>query len=218
MWNEFMKEALQAVPHTRFAQADPDNATKPILRGVWQGGIIQRASNNSEEDNSEDFIQNLGAQSIVTAVHSILHWVEKDDPRGPAPSNPAADPQYRLWEFPVRSWAGGSGYVDNTEIIISDGSENPNVNSIIISIIPESEGFDGDDRISVRVNISSNHQVDKVEYYINGEKATQSSRGPSFSANINLRDFDLKETNTLSAIAYDEDSNKGVDQVQFSVK
>ena len=36
--------------------------------------------------------------------HSILYWVEKDNPRGPTPSNPANDPQYPHWEYSVRRW------------------------------------------------------------------------------------------------------------------
>lgn len=77
LWNTFMKEALQLVPNESFTKPDPTPLDiKPILRGVWQGNI-----------------------------HSILHYVDKNNPLGPLPINPANDPQYLLWEFPVQNWA-----------------------------------------------------------------------------------------------------------------
>jgi membrane peptidoglycan carboxypeptidase len=39
--------------------------------------------------------------------HSILFSIDKNNPRGAAPINPASDPQYRNWETAVQSWLGG---------------------------------------------------------------------------------------------------------------
>ena len=42
-------------------------------------------------------------------VHEILYWVSKNDPSGPSPSNPAADPQFERWDAPVRAKYGAYG-------------------------------------------------------------------------------------------------------------
>ncbi len=41
----------------------------------------------------------------VTPGHCILFYVDKDNPRGPAPANPANDPQYTAWEQGIYEWA-----------------------------------------------------------------------------------------------------------------
>lgn len=89
MWNEFMQEVLKKYPNERFNAPDPelDDSLKPVLRGVWQ----------SER-----------------GIHSILYYIDKDNPRGPSPNNPNNDPQFRLWEPPVISWANRQGYFGQT--------------------------------------------------------------------------------------------------------
>ncbi len=39
------------------------------------------------------------------AGHSILHFIRKDDPQGPVPSNPKLDSQYKAWEQAILDWA-----------------------------------------------------------------------------------------------------------------
>ena len=40
-------------------------------------------------------------------VHSILYWIDKNNPRGDAPSNPGFDSQYNNWEEAVQRWLTG---------------------------------------------------------------------------------------------------------------
>lgn len=87
LWQKFMIEILKDIPDEEFKapayslNSPETQALKPVLRGVWQG-----------------------------AIHDILYYVNKDDPRGDYPSNPAADPEYNLWETGVQNWAIGAGY------------------------------------------------------------------------------------------------------------
>lgn len=96
MWRAFMDQVLSKYPTEVFEEPlweDP-SFIKPVLRGIWQGGVLATSSN----------------QQIVTGgVHSILNWVDKNDPRGPIPENPASDPQFERWEYPVRLWAQERG-------------------------------------------------------------------------------------------------------------
>jgi hypothetical protein len=41
---------------------------------------------------------------ISSNVHNILHFVDKNNPNGPYPSNPRNDPQYENWEYSVQQW------------------------------------------------------------------------------------------------------------------
>ena len=78
IWNAFMTEALPKFPTETFTRPDVVSVAKPMFDGNYHS-------------NGE--------------IHSILHYVNREDPTGPIPSNPAQDPQYNLWEAPVRAWA-----------------------------------------------------------------------------------------------------------------
>ena len=38
-------------------------------------------------------------------IHSILYWVDKDNPTGPPPENPSKDSQFLNWEAGIIMWA-----------------------------------------------------------------------------------------------------------------
>ena len=83
MWREVMLYALSKYPRMYFGEPSsiPSNIP-PILQGNWhtpdaQGEIIP---------------------------HSLLYWTDKNNPRGPAPTDPSQDPQFLSWEYGVSSW------------------------------------------------------------------------------------------------------------------
>ena len=109
MWRAFMEEALKTVPVETFNNPESDNSydLKPVLRGKWQGGVSNTTPGlvvdpNIPYNNVEEY--------ITGGIHSILYWLNKNDPRGPAPVNPASDPQFNNWEYPIRIWAAQNGY------------------------------------------------------------------------------------------------------------
>ncbi len=97
MWHDFMEVALAKLPVKSFpAPARTPDTVKPILRGVW---FDPAALVGSDGDAS-----NIDVQQAVLGAHSILYFVNKDDPRGPMPTNPSKDPQFVLWEYPISVW------------------------------------------------------------------------------------------------------------------
>jgi 1A family penicillin-binding protein len=92
MWREFMDFALTKRPDEKFPEPDPlPTDLKPVLRGMWFAG----------GDSSGSSTTLTGA---LGDAHDILHYVVKDNPRGPYPTNPASDSQYAYWEYPVSVW------------------------------------------------------------------------------------------------------------------
>jgi 1A family penicillin-binding protein len=96
MWRAFFDVAL--------AKRDPDNqdmfaqptitleGVKPIIRGDY----LELTSNIGT--STGDIKNALGN------IHSILHFVDRDNPLGPYPTNPGNDPQYENWEWAVQRW------------------------------------------------------------------------------------------------------------------
>lgn len=78
IWNEFMRQALNNQSAEFFNKPEPAPFTdKPMLSGSYL---------------------------INNAVHSILYYIDANNPAGPAPINPENDPQFKNWEEPVRIW------------------------------------------------------------------------------------------------------------------
>ncbi len=90
-WNEFMQYALAKIPVESFTRSPVDETnTKPALKGQWEIP---------------------GSDGLV---HEILYWVDRSDPTGPPPANPANDPQYLYWDIPVRNWLSNHGITGTT--------------------------------------------------------------------------------------------------------
>jgi len=79
MWNEVMRYALNKYPQEFFNAPPPIPSDVPAaLRGVYAGS---------------------------SGVHDILHWVNKDNPRGGGSS--IGDGQYPYWEYSLGGWFSG---------------------------------------------------------------------------------------------------------------
>ncbi len=97
IWHKAMEAALTGTPIEYFPEPLPNTADKPILRGQW---------------------------CIDGQAHTILSYVDKDNPTGPPPSNPTSDPQYYHWENPVEAWIALHGGCVTTPAII-DSTTTP---------------------------------------------------------------------------------------------
>ena len=100
MWRAFMDEALPMVETQNFPQAPstPKNL-KPILRGEFFDTefFVNQLLDKPEETT-------LDINLLANSIHSILHYVDKDNPRGDYPKNPNVDSQYEYWEYGVQRW------------------------------------------------------------------------------------------------------------------
>ncbi len=95
MWRAFMDKILPQIPNEQFEEPLIKNNPnlKPVLQGIWQGGEFASSTSNSN------------IRIVTGGPHSILSWVNKDDPRGDYPEYPNPDPQFERWEYSVRLWA-----------------------------------------------------------------------------------------------------------------
>ena len=108
MWRAFMDEVLKTVPGEEFVKPQKEDSydLKPVLRGKWQGGISNIVQNLFFNPNVP---YNSVQETLSGGVHSILYWVDKDNPRGASPANPNDDSQFERWEYSVRLWAQSQG-------------------------------------------------------------------------------------------------------------
>jgi 1A family penicillin-binding protein len=99
MWREFMDIAIAKREQEFFPQPQIELAgKKPIIRGEYiDASFVQQQLLTTGTST-------VSVESITSNIHNILHFVDRNNPNGPYPSNPAADPQYQNWEYAVQEW------------------------------------------------------------------------------------------------------------------
>ena len=75
IFHSFMEEALKNFPSQNFEKPENASTTKPVLNG-----------------------------QIGKGNHSILYYVNKNDPLGPNPQDPSQDIQFKNWEEGIKRW------------------------------------------------------------------------------------------------------------------
>ena len=128
MWREFMDYALAKMPKETFTQPHITTDVKPVLRGEYvdAGALISAAQATTSAGNPLQF------SDIYNNIHSILYYVNKDDPRGPAPANPYDDGQFKYWEYGVQQWKNSTfGGLVNTVATTTIGSSTPPISPVV---------------------------------------------------------------------------------------
>lgn len=111
LWRAFMDVAL-ADRETETFTAPPrtPDTIKPVLRGVWFDPIALLSPESASASNTP-----ISVENAVMGAHSILYFLDKDDPLGPQPTT-QTDPQFPLWEYPVSLWKSSlMGVTDTTK-------------------------------------------------------------------------------------------------------
>lgn len=104
IWNQFMRESLKDTAVEEFPPLPENDTTKPILRGSNGGGITLEIDKVNGKIATSSTPPGYIIERTYVPGHSVLHYVIKDDPRGPAPADPSEDPQYFIWEKAIQDW------------------------------------------------------------------------------------------------------------------
>ena len=149
MWSNFMREALGTGKFAKTPFTRPQEMTaaeKPMV-----GGEILKDGQ----------------------IHTILYWVKKDDPNGPIPENPYADPQFYNWEQSVLEWAKKN--IPNFESDFNKKERASFEEEILesrdfsISFRSPRNGFFVDSPIIVRAAVRASYGLSGIRLYLNGD-------------------------------------------------
>ena len=205
MWNAYMNEILPKLPDERFVPPVTNQSiTKPVLKGIWQGGEISNGV-------------------IKVDVHTILYWLNKDNPNGPIPTDPTSDDQFNNWEYAVKNWARNHGYssfgaeisIPNSLISNTTSSQNNMIESVDITSPVSNNIYPYNSPIIVNLTISSKLPINRVDYFINDNLIGSTKTAP-FGFVIKAEDLDNNKTNQiLKVVVYDTPGNKKEQTVTF---
>ena len=210
MWNEFMQAYFKKYPEAlSFTPPAPiDSNLKPVLRGI-------KAQYNSPAEPSSAI---LGVENDTTpTAHSILHWVDKDNPLGPYPSNPTQDPQYRYWEYGVMLWQVTQG--SSSPPLLDTSTQNSTEKTKVTIETPENrDTFNKDGSIKVRFDVDNEDILTKIEYLVDDIRVgSLSSYKNSFE--FTPDEYDIKKgEHTLYVLVYTSAGVQGGSSVSFRVR
>ena len=139
-------------------------------------------------------------------VHTILHYINTNDPLGDPLSDPNKEPQYSLWEGPILAYAEEQGYTaqqpptEYDDIHVAEDRPSLNWDS------PNNKQTITSSRLSMSVDASAPRGMRRVEYFLDDELIGTSYSEP-FDFTYQVSPFIVNGRHELKAIAFDDRDN-----------
>lgn len=172
IWHDYMDQVLGDTPVESFKIPEIPKTGKPILDGEAGAAITYKIDKSTGLLASEFTPEELIEEKIYFEPHSILYYVDKNDPLGEVPSNPEKDAQFELWESRVIEWAENE---ESTSTPFSAEAPPTEVDNVHIPenipelkiVHPNKNQTVLEPKLIAQVAAKAKRGVDRVEYYVN---------------------------------------------------
>lgn len=203
IWWKFMEEATKDKEHEGFTPPKKVNVSKPILKGeipTTTKKVDKVSGKLATSSTPEELIQ----QKEFYKAHSILWYVNKNNPRGDYPENPSSDPMFEKWEEGVNNWIkskGGKYSAPQEKDDLHTPEKQPEINLL------SEEG--GETQIEFEIKIEAPLEIKKVEVFYNNEKiATKKTSKEKHLFSFNVGELGEKEEYQFSIKVTDRARNQ----------
>lgn len=217
IWQSFMKRALKDKPVERFTKPSPPETTRPILLGkVFEQKIkVNKLTGKLATDQTPP---ELVEERIGREAHSILYYIDKDDPTGPPPANPANDPQFSNWETAVQDWVSRTQWNATSTIPTETDDTFTNETRPQVSILsPQTNGSVFTRQMQVSLSINSTRQIMRVEAFVDGILVGSGLNAP-WDFRVRIPNRIGKGFRTLTVRAYDNMGQWGEASTTFNLE
>jgi len=216
IWNEYMNKALSGSLIESFPPATIDQTGKPVLDGVVGEEKLIKIDKFTGKLATDQTPESAIEEKKFITAHDILHYVVKEDPRGPVPTDPAKSaPAYTQWEAGVKAWVemkqaehkdGEPEYIYDSPPTETDDVHTA-ANKPVIAINSPTNGQTIDSGVlQVYVSAAAPRGVNRVEYYLGKRKVGISTVAP-YSLTLPLNSYFMRGNRQLRAVAYDDVDN-----------
>jgi len=208
IWQKIMQFAHRDKPVVEFPKTNYEIPNKPMLGGQATA-IKVRVDKLTGKLATEFTPEHLIEEKTFQQAHNILHFVDKNDPLGPVPTNPQNDPYYEAWEKPVVEWAKKNNIVNETIPTDYDDVHKAE-DKISVEIKQPSSGSNiTSSQINLVLEVGHHQKLSRLEAEIDGQKI-DSKNGDNFSStNINLPINIGNGLHTLTVKVFDTLENVG---------
>ena len=220
LWRQLMEVALiNTVPNDFTKPKTINPELKPILRGFWQGNETYLIDKISGKLATNMTPEETRMEVSVPNVHSVLYWINKNDPLGPAPINPADDSQFNSWEYGVQKWIAENPHASTSKPTTYDDIHTE-ANKPKITIITPLQNFDynKDYRVNVTLSITARFPISKASFYLNDELLGTSAYPFTLNFVPSGTNSFIIGANELKVVVSDNIYNKGEAVIPIRIK
>lgn len=215
IWQNYMRRAVQGMPKETFKAPAPVQSTKLAILGTAfeDTARINRVTGKlASEFTPPDLIEERKGYS----PHSILHYIDKDDPLGPAPSDPARDPQYWGWENAVQSWVKRAG-ADIGSVLPTEFDDQYTAESRPqITLYQPLDGQEISSRsFTIQADVIALRSVRRLEAFLDGN-LVGASFGAPWTIRATVPNWIENGSRTLTVAAIDDIGNRN--QVSIGIR
>jgi 1A family penicillin-binding protein len=217
IWQDYMKRAVTGRAEA-FNSPPPNTAKKSVLQGKIGSDIpvkVDKYTGNTIPASCLDtYLEKFVAEKKVKEVHNILFYVNKDDPDGPEPTNPASDPQYSRWEEAVQRWAQQNNYQEKRPPEGDCAIRGVKYQPVVTFTAPTNGKTITSPTFTITTKVTALKPVSRVVYYLDNKEIGKSTIAPFkliFTAKGVENGF-----HDLEAVAYDNIENSGTTTITIN--
>lgn len=216
IWRNFLDKVLGNYAVEQFPKYEEEKTGKPILDGKLDIKKDLKVCEIPGTDNkyclANDFCKDSEKKDFAD-VHTILYYVNKNDPRGDCPKRPGDDPQFKSWEKAVRDWyKKQKDYI--MEELPKDECKKEDFKKYLPAVSLSVPGSTTDASLSVKADINAPYGINKVEFFVDGDKIYS---GKSASTDYSIPAEKNGSSISIKVEITDENGNTASDSKDVSV-
>lgn len=216
IWQAYMRRALENTPVEKFPDAPPNDTDKPVLINKsleTKLKIDKVTGKRATEFTPPELVE----ERVFRDAHNILHYVDKDDPRGPAPKDPTQDPQYWNWEKAVQAYVQKINWNTTSSPPTEYDDVHTQANTPYVSIDHPTTNATLNNRTNeASIRVSAIRRITKVEVS-SGGLLIGSKIGEPWNIQYRFPNSFEKGYHELTVTAYDDVGNKGMATVTINL-
>jgi len=223
IWHEYMQKVLAGTPTEYFKAPDPlPDTLPPILRGQAPSDMEVEIDKASGKLATPLTPESFKIKKKFNQHHDILFYINKDNPTGPAPTNPADDPMFQPWEDGVRKWVEKTAKEQGVEISSEqapteyDDLHVPQNMPTLTLISPQDKQNLEAYPVKFQVQASAPRGISRVLYQIDNQNIGTATASP-FGLELNALAFE-NGYHQLKVTALDDIDNATSLQIEVNLK
>lgn len=216
IWRNYMQQALSDYSVKYFTEPEYENSSKPMLGGNLENETIYQVDKLSGLLATEYTPEHLIIEKKYKQVHSILYYIDKNDPLGPIPEHPENNSLFNSFEESVLKWAEEQEYNNQEPPTEYDNIHLPEDKPFINIIEPLNGQTITSDNIDIIINANAPRGINKIEFWlanqlINTSYQYQSSQSLTIPLGIS------NGTQQLKIVVFDDLENNNDDTTIINI-
>lgn len=210
IWKEFMKEALKNKPHPEFKQFPRFSPKKIMLNGDYAQKKKVKIDSISGKLATKNTPKSLIEEKTFKTAHTILHYVDKNNPRGPIPEPPSTkNSQYKNWEKSVKQWIQeNKSEFNKSPPTKKDDIHIPKNKPSVEFIEPEQEDKLSNRTIEIKLDPEGKLELKQIDLFVDNNYLQTIDSSPwETTINLSTSSGYCKDSYKLRARVYDQALN-----------